>query len=228
MTQVNLVPDIKQKYLKAQRMKRVIIVGSFFVSAGFITVVVLMFMFVNVAQKRHNTNLESDIKSGLSKLQAEQDVAKVLTIQKQLETLPGLHANKPQMSRLALYLSKLIPKNVWLDELSIDMKKKTIEVRGDAGSVRSVNVFIDSMKNATYTVEGQDVNKNPAKNAFSAIALDNLGTDNKTGSVSYRIVGTFDPVIFTEAKQVNMDIPNITSTQSETEKPKVFGSGSGE
>lgn len=221
MIQVNLVPDVKQKFLRAQRMKRVILVGSMFLSAIFVGLVVLMFMYVNIVQTRHKTNLQADIDESITAIQSKPDIDKVLTVQKQMETLPSLHTNKPKLSRLTSYLAQTVPKGVTISSLQVNFETNEFLIEGNGTNVRDVNVFADTLKNATYSTFIDEQQSEPV-NAFSNVILDQIATDEQTGLVTYQIKSTFDPIGFTADARVALFVPNITSTGSEVDRPKIF------
>ena len=91
MIQFNLLPDVKQAYIRAKRRKRVVAVTSTSVIAGCLTVLVLLFAFVNVAQKQHLKDLSSDINAQVKELQDTPNLDSILTVQNQLMVLGSLH-----------------------------------------------------------------------------------------------------------------------------------------
>ena len=52
MIQFNLLPDVKQEYLKAKRTKQLVVLVSIIASATALTVLLLLFISVNVVQKK--------------------------------------------------------------------------------------------------------------------------------------------------------------------------------
>jgi hypothetical protein len=96
MIQFNLLPDVKQQYIRAKRMKRTAIVVSFLVAASSVFVFVMLFLSVYVFQKKHIDNVNNDIQASVKTLKETPNLNKILTIQNQLNTLPSLHAQKPK------------------------------------------------------------------------------------------------------------------------------------
>ena len=91
MIQFNLLPDVKIKYIKTQRTKRMVILVSLLVSAASLALVTIMFVSVQVIQKKSLNDLSKDIVAETKQLQDVQDLDKILTIQNQLTALPALH-----------------------------------------------------------------------------------------------------------------------------------------
>ncbi len=103
MIQFNLLPDVKLEYIKARRTNRLVIGTSLIVSSAALVIFILLFMTVNVFQKKNITDLTADIKHGSAQLQSIPELNKVLTIQNQLSVLPGIHDQKAIASPIWLY-----------------------------------------------------------------------------------------------------------------------------
>jgi hypothetical protein len=61
MIQFNLLPDVKQAFIKAQRLKRMVIVISVIVASASIFITLVLFMVVNVYQKVQIDKLSEQI-----------------------------------------------------------------------------------------------------------------------------------------------------------------------
>lgn len=57
MIQFNLLPDVKLAFIKARKLKRLVMVGAASVTSVSLAVVILLFIFVNVAQKKHLSDI---------------------------------------------------------------------------------------------------------------------------------------------------------------------------
>src|SRR4051794_9960581 len=103
MIQLNLLPDVKLEYIKAQRSRRLVITTSLLISAGAIILLVLLFS-VSSLQKKHISDLSKSISKQTTELQQKPQINKILTVQNQLGSLTALHAAKPAAARLVDYL----------------------------------------------------------------------------------------------------------------------------
>lgn len=221
MIQFNLLPDVKLKYVKARRTKRLVILAAAGISVSVLAVMVLLFLVVNVFQKKHLNDLNKDIASYSNELKGVKDIDKVLTIQNQLNNLsmnngaPGLHDKKPVVSRLFPYLSQMLPDKLSLATLDVNFEAQTISFNGGADSLSTINKFVDTLKFTTYK-SGTDKEASETK-AFSNIVLTSFGRDDL--AATYQIDLKFDPLIFDSSKTINMIVPKIITTRSETEKP---------
>jgi len=55
MIQVNLLPDVKQEYLKAQQTKHTVLVGAVLVSIVVSALTILFFAYVQVVQPQYRS-----------------------------------------------------------------------------------------------------------------------------------------------------------------------------
>lgn len=224
MIQFNLLPDIKLQYIKAKRAKRTVIVVSLLVGASSLAVFVFLFITVHGFQKQHMNKITEDIAIAQKTLDETPDLNKVLTIQNQLNSLPNLHNQKPVTGRIYDYIYKITPSNVNIGKTELNFADNTVNFYGTASSLSHVNKFVDTMKFTKYTIvtdnqiEGQPQNSDNQK-PFSDVVLTSFEVDEETGEITYNITAKFDLLIFDNNKTIKLDVPNITSTRSETEKP---------
>ncbi len=212
MIQFNLLPDIKKEYIKARRTKRLIFTGALIASAASLGVVFLLFLTVQVAQKGNIDDLTKDINTELSSIQSIEDLDNMLTVQNQLNTLPGLHEQKPEVSRLFDYLTQVTPEDITISTLEMDMATASMSVAGRADSLATVNKFADTLKFTKYTI-GADTTEIAS---FTEVVT-RLNRDIQ--GATYTLDFLFDPIIFDNTQDVALNVPNIVSTRSETAKP---------
>ena len=213
MIQFNLLPDVKLAFIKARRFKRLIIIATSMTSALAMTVVIFLFVFVNVAQKKHISDINKNIKSNDDKLNAVNDLNKILTIQNQLNSLTALHDQKPETAKLFDYINRITPAQVSLSSLQINFTTKILKISGDADTLSTVNKFVDTLKFTTYRTANQTIDNQ----VFSSTVLSTFAKDEKKST--YTIETVFDARIFDSNISLLWSVPNIISTRSETEKP---------
>ncbi len=213
MVQFNLLPAVKQEYIKTIRTKRVVTSVSIIATIVALAILALLFINVNFVQKRHIANLTNDINSKVGELEDIEDIDKVLTVQNQLGSLTGLHEKKPATQRVLPYLSKLTPQSASIAQAGVDFTEDTMTINGTADSLATVNKFVDTLKFTKYRVdEGTD-----EVLAFSDVVLSTFSVT--TNEANFEITFNFDPEIFNNTKKVELVVPNIVSTRSQTEKP---------
>lgn len=214
MIQFNLLPDVKQEYIKAKRLKHTIIVVSLLTAAGSLFIFVMMFLTVHVFQTIRMNTLNTSIAEKTKELKSVTDLNKVLTVQNQLQSLPSLHDKKPVTSRLFGFLGQITPAQVTIGHVNVDFGARSMNISGTADSLSTINKFVDTIKFATYTTDdGQKASDKP----FSSIVLSSF-TRTDTDA-TYEVTLIFSPSIFDTNKNVSLVVPKITSTRSETEKP---------
>lgn len=224
MITLNLLPDIKKEYLRSQRIKRLFVAGAALVSGGFIALVVLLGLFVFGAQKLHLSRVQSDIDEAANTLQSQPDLDKVVTIQKQLDSLPGLHEQKPAADRLLGYLNTVVPKDISLTGVEITLYDgEDVTISGLGNDPKAVNIFVDTLKNATFTYI-DDSGTEQSIEPFSRVVLDSISVDNTEGT-TYRINLEYDELIFDNTiKDWELKVPKITTSASVQERPALFES----
>lgn len=222
MVQVNLLPDVKLEYVKARRLKRTIISVCVLVSSVSLAIFVLMFVSVSIVQKQHLSHLEEDIASQTKELESMPNIAKILTIQNQLNSLPALHKDKPVASRIFTYIQQLAPGEASINTLTVNFEEETMEVSGNAVNLAVVNKFADTLKFTSFSVEAEGGGE--SQRAFSEVTLAQFGvgaTTVRSGKpASYTIKLKYVPEIFSGENNVKLTIPNQVTTRSQTEKPQ--------
>lgn len=217
MIQLNLLPDVKLEYIKAQRQRSLVISVSVLITAATVIILALL-LAADGLQRKHLKDLSNDISSKSSELQHEPQIDKMLTVQNQLERLTSLHSNKPAASRVFDYLNQITPAQVNITDFKIDFTQQTATITGTSDSLANVNKYIDTLKFTKYTT---DTNKTPAQ-AFSNVVLSNfsLSTSQNPGqAASYTITLSYDNVIFNITQNVKLTVPNQVSTRAQIDQP---------
>lgn len=225
MAQLNLLPDVKLEYIKAERQKRMVLGFAFLISASFLTLFILLLLFVKVGQKQHMHAVDSDIDKAVAELKLNPDLDKILTVQNQLNSLPDLHNKKVISSRTFDYLNKMTPIKATVSDVIIDFDTGTITIKGNADSLSTVNKFADTLKFTEFKVEGETP---VSGSAFKDVVLKSFSVTDESsgGKVSYELEAKFDPAIYANSSPsnsgqspVSLNVPNIISTRSATQAP---------
>lgn len=213
MIQFNLLPDVKLEYVKAKRARRLIALSTFFITGLAVFVFVMLFMVVNVFNKKNINDLNKKIDTKINELKEIPDLEKALTVQNQMSALPGLHENKPATDRITDYLVQLTPSDAKITDVNIDFATSTITINGSVSAIETTNRFVDTLKFTDYK-EGEKTEK-----AFSDVVLTNYGLAKDNGRVTYGLKFNFKPIIFDNKVTVQLVVPNMITTRSITEKP---------
>ena len=145
MIEINLVPDVKQELIMAQRIRTNVIAGAILVGLISIAIVALLAFYIFAVQGARNIFADNAIKDGSGKLADVTDLSKTLTIQNQLTKIDNLNDNKKIDSRIFDLLNAIIPpapNDVKISDLTIDSSANTIGINGQASnSYAAVEVF---------------------------------------------------------------------------------------
>lgn len=218
MIQLNLLPDVKLEYIKAQRSQRLVFSVSILIAAASIGLLILL-LSVSGLQKKHLNDLSRDISSETSQLQHKPQINKMLTVQNQLHSLTDLHAQNPAAARLFDFLNQVTPTNVNITDLKIDFTQQTASITGTSDSLANVNKYIDTLKLTTFTSDN-DSNSQPA---FSDIVLSSFsldtGSQDKSQAANYTITLKYDPAIFDITQNIKLSVPSVTTTRTGISQP---------
>lgn len=221
MLQLNLLPDVKQEYIKAENQRRLVISVSVIVTAASIGLLVLL-LSMGALQKKHINDLNDDIATNSKDLKAKPEISKILTVQNQLDTLPKLHATKPSVARAFDYLNQVTPASIDITSMTADFNEKTITITGNTKALSDVNTYIDTLKFTKYKTNART---GPDAYAFSNVVMSNfaIGTSgggaNKDKPATYTITLTYQPDIFDNTQEITLIVPKTTTTRSNSDSP---------
>ena len=220
MIQVNLLPDVKLQYIKAKRLKHMVIAISILASIIALAVVVLLCFVVFGAQTLRLNSLNNDIKKNTATLQQINGLDKILTVQNQLKQLTTLHQQKPVASRLYTFLPQLTPSDVQIANVDLKFEDNTLVITGTAKGLEQVNKYVDTLKFSKYTTN----QSKDQKQAFSGVVLSSSGRSDK--EATYTITTNFDPALFSsDYTEVKLVIPNEITTRKQLDQSNQLFNG---
>jgi len=200
MIEINLVPDVKQELIRAQRIRATVISVSIAIGVVSAAIVALLALYVYGVQTVRSVVADDAIKTSSQKLSTVEDLSKTLTIQNQLTKISQMHDDKKINSRIFDVLGAIIPPEpnlVQVSTLTVDSDTSTITLEGQAlNSFAAVEVFRKTVEGAklSYTAGGN--NEEVALASNISIGATSYGED-ATGTKVLRF--TFS---FTYAKEV--------------------------
>ncbi len=220
MLEFNLLPDIKNQYLRATKLKKSIISGSVIVSVVVLALFGFSYWYVYFYQKNNIKNLSYNITSTINHIKSNSNLNKILTIQNQLSALPNILSQSPKISRIFNFMSELTPVNATISDLSINPSSDSISINGGADSLNTVNQFVDTLKYAKYD-NGSSTNNTP----FSSVTLGSFSysnSSNSTTNAQFTITFNYDPTLFNNTDSIQLVVPSITTTRSILNQPNVL------
>lgn len=137
MIEINLVPDIKQELIKAQRVRTGVISVAIFAGLAAIGVVVVLCIWVFVVQGTRGKLHDDTITAKSAEINKVSDLSEALTIQNQLKQLSVMHTSKNIDSRLFSVLDTInppAPNDIQIVTASVDSSTKTITIEAQASA----------------------------------------------------------------------------------------------
>ncbi len=217
MIEINLVPDVKQELIKAQRVRTSVISIAIIVGMAAAGVVVLLAFWVFAIQTARSVLSDNTIKSESDKLSKVQDVSNTLTIQNQLSKLTAMHDSKNIDSRMFDILTTINPpdpNNVAITKLSLDSVTSTIKIEAQAiNGYPALEVFKKTI-NATTFEFNQDEGKQSVPLATGISDSDRSYGEDVSGAKVLRFTLTFtypEQLFSKTAQNATIVAPNKTN-----------------
>lgn len=233
MIQINLLPDIKKEFIRAQKARNDIISICIFIIIGCVALLGLLFFYINAVQRGQDWLVSKSISDTHKDLKKVDELEKYLTVQSQLSALPSLHEQKSIYSRMFAYLPVLNPappNNVGIGKLYIDESNTSVTLTGSATNFPAVNVFKNSLENASLTYKqsaGQAGDSEEVKEKlFSEVLTSEVGISQAdTGGrvVRFTITMTYNPMAFSNTvTDAAAQVPVLNATNSVQQSPGLF------
>lgn len=163
MIEVNLVPDVKQELIKAQRVRASVISISILAGVVSVGIVVVLAVWVFGVQTARSVILDNTIQSESETLSSVEDIDQTLTIQNQLSKISEMHDAKTISSRIFDILTTINPSepnNVAITNLSLDLAGSTITIEAQAANgYPALDVFKKTIGATTFrfTQDGEQL-----------------------------------------------------------------------
>lgn len=218
MIQFNLLPDVKVAFITARRTKRMVSLLATVVIGTSLAIVTILIVIIFGWQRASLSNLDRSIKASANDLRSQTDIDKVLTVQNQLSSIDDLHAQKPEVARVFVYLTQVTPSKITVSTLAVDFATPTVSIIGQAPSIEEVNKYVDTLKFTTVGNNDKGTAVTAGTKAFTQVVLAAYTLDSS--GASFTITFAYNPMIFSSSEtNLKLTVPKITSTRSETERP---------
>ncbi len=226
MIELNLLPDVKKEFIRAQRSHNAVITASILAIMISVGATIAFALFVYGGQAFRISQLTGNIKEKETQLKAVEDLDKYLTVQNQLSQIEGLHDQKLIYSRLVDFLGVLnpsAPHNISLNRLNVQSEEGTIVFEGSTASFESFSVFKDTLQNAELTYTAKDATEPTKERLFSEVVVTSsgLGKNQSESRVSFSVTATYSENVFSpSSKDIAVTIPQIETTNSVRQSPQ--------
>jgi Tfp pilus assembly protein PilN len=228
MIELNLLPDVKKEFLKAQSARNRVTFFAIMAVIGAAGLTVAMAAFVYGVQNAQIYFLNQSIQNRSAELQSIEDIDKYLTVQNQLDQIGALHSGKNMYSRLMDFVKVLnptAPHEVQLGSLEINDEQKMITFSGTTRTFESFNIFKDTLENAEIAYSDFIDPEAPpvTEKLFSNVVVENSGLARVGNQqrVSFVVNVTFNEKTFlNQYRDVSIRVPNIETTGSTRQAPQ--------
>lgn len=204
MIEINLIPDVKQELLKAQRARAAVISGSVLISIAAVSVVVILSVYIFGVQVARGAILDNDIKKKGQELAQVEDLSKILTIQNQLATISQLNSEKIMASRVFDVVAAITPAGdsgpVSFSQISLapgggedgSIEGGQIRLEGQTGGYDSMEAFKKRIQNTSFQYKDEDGEDRLVELASNINTSDISYGEDVSGGRVLRFTITFD------------------------------------
>lgn len=196
MIEVNLVPDVKQELIRAERIRSVVISMTILVGMAAFGLVVLLGLWVFGVQMARGAISDNTIETENAKLAAVEDLEDSLTIQNQLHVLPSLHEGKQIDSRIFDVIATINPpppNNITISKLTIDAAEQTITIDAQTiGGYPALEVFKKTIEATEFHYKDAEDKEEVKMLADSISDGDRSYGENASGQRELRFSLTFE------------------------------------
>lgn len=193
--EINLVPDVKQELIRAQRARTMVIFACVAVGIASIALVVLLLMWAGYQNVR-GSMYDNAIKDESAKLANVEDIESSLTIQNQLNTLPVLHEDKLASSRIfdvVAAISPAAPNEIKVSKVTINSDNKTIAIEAESeGGYSALEAFKKTLSVTELRFTNENGDEESHLLALEISDGDRSYGENSAGDVSLRFTVTFE------------------------------------
>lgn len=194
MIEVNLIPDVKQELLKAQRDRKLVISISILVGIAMLSVVAVLATYTFGVQTVYSSVQDANIASESKKLNEVEDLSKILTIQNQLTKISSIHDNKQMNSRIFDMIYKInppAPSNVQYSSVTYSVENREMRIEGQTSTFPALETFRKTIENAN--VRWMDDNGEQLSKLADKISISETSYGVDTSGVTVlRFIITFE------------------------------------
>lgn len=232
MIQLNLLPDVKKEYLRAQSFRAKTISFSILVTVVAIGLTAVLASYVYGAQLLISSAQKNDIAEKSQQLKSKSDIGKYLTIQNQLSAISGLHDEKTVTSRILGILPQLNPappNNVLLANIKLSVVDGQLVFQGGVRDYSALTTFKNTLENAKlhHQADGQEVIEKLFKEV-NVIQASYSGTEPPETALGFTVQTAYNPnLLVSTLEGYRITVPNMETTQSVVASPKLFQENAG-
>lgn len=227
MIEVNLIPDVKREFLKAQKLRNQVISLSILVSIIAVGVVALLGVYMGT-QAARGYLADQSIKKNYATLSGVENVNDIITIQSQLSQISDINDKKGINSRLFNLLSAInpaAPNDIHMTTVTLDPANKSIIIDGSAANSFEATDMLKKMILNTNLKYNDSDNKDVSTKLTDAVALSDTsyGEDsNGTKVLRFKMTFVYPEQLFSNTvKNLRIETPtgSVDVTDSKLHVP---------
>jgi hypothetical protein len=200
MIEINLIPDVKQELLRAQRARNTVVTFSIFAGVASLAIVALLLIYVFGAQTVRSVLADDAITNRSAELAEVEDLSETLTIQNQLIQIDSLNQTKKLESRIFEVLEAILPpapNQVQISNLSLDADTTSLVVEGQTPNFETLEIFKKTIAGAVVTYSQDDEEVSEAVAQDISISDVSYGDDTSGARVlRFTLSFTYPEVLF--------------------------------
>ena len=241
--EINLVPDIKDEFIKALKFRNLVFFICIVVASGSL-IAILIFISISGGQQGIITAKKNTVDALYQKITDYSDLNDFLTIKDQLGNITAITENKTMASRTFGILSAIIPTGadyINISELSVDLSNEnptfSIEAQANAGTAPFIDYnVLDSFKKSLQYIRydyGDYIDKNgdtiPAYCIIENNADGSIMRDQTGGYYAYWLIDGegCNPAVSYEDDSNDEDAEDSTSSNSSSNTGYTSASSTG-
>lgn len=173
MIEINLMPDVKQELLQAQKVRTRVISVAILIVIAALGLVAALSVWVFGVQAARGALHDSAIEEGIAELRAVDDLDETLSVQNQLALISEINSGKRIPTRVFDLLRAVVPAegyNVSVSSLNLDSEtgEMMIEAQSPQGFA-AAEVFQKTLEYAILRITDEDGNQEDVSVATSAV-----------------------------------------------------------
>lgn len=220
MIEINLVPDVKQELIHAQRVRLSVITISIIAGIAAIAIVIVLALLLGV-QGARGFILDRSIDTNSKKLSNVSDINKTLTIQNQLDKISSIHESSHVDSRIFNVLTSLAKSGgsgdtaIQYTNVVVDTDGGTVTVQAQTPTFNGLDAFKKTLAatNFQYTSAGSsDKQTTPLASNISLTSQSQALDASGKHVVSFILDFTYAPELLSpQSKNAQVILPTSTN-----------------
>lgn len=184
MIEINLVPDVKQELIRAQRVRLSVISAATLFGLISIGIVVVLALLLG-AQVVASSLLDNSINDKSKQLADVPDINKTLTLQNQLATIPSIRDKSHVTSRIFDVLTTVTASSsgdnrVQYSNVTVDTTEETVTVQAQTPSFEGLDAFKKTLEATKFEFATEDSGDKTSVPLASQISVGEQGYGQDT------------------------------------------------